>query len=305
MTGRNIAASVRGRLLTRARETRQDFSLVLTRYAIERLLYRIGVSRYADHFLLKGALLFDLWFDVPHRPTRDIDLLGFGSAELSLMESTFKEITAIAEDDGVTFDPDTVRATEIRKDANYAGVRVGLLGSIDGARCQIQVDIGFGDAVTPDPDDVEYPVMLPEFAAPKLRAYPQYTVVAEKLEALTSLGMANSRMKDYFDLWVLARYADFDADILRRAVRATFDRRATSLTGSAPLGLTDTFAQDVQKDAQWRAFLKRNRLEVLALNDVIAALRRFLLPVAEAAASHSPLRGRWTAGGPWSREESV
>ena len=305
MTGRNIAASVRGRLLTRARETRQDFSLVLTRYAIERLLYRIGVSRYADHFLLKGALLFDLWFDVPHRPTRDIDLLGFGSAELLLMESTFKEISAIAEDDGVTFDPDTVRATEIRKDANYAGVRVGLLGSIDGARCQIQVDIGFGDAVTPDPDDVEYPVMLPEFAAPKLRAYPQYTVVAEKLEALTSLGMANSRMKDYFDLWVLARYADFDADILRRAVRATFDRRATSLTGSAPLGLTDTFAQDVQKDAQWRAFLKRNRLEVLALNDVIAALGRFLLPVAEAAASHSPLRGRWTAGGPWSREESV
>ena len=305
MTGRNVAASVRGRLLTRARETRQDFSLVLTRYAIERLLSRIGVSRHADHFLLKGALLFDLWFDVPHRPTRDIDLLGFGSAELSLMESTFKEITAIAEDDGVTFDPDTVRATEIRKNANYAGVRVGLLGSIDGARCQIQVDIGFGDAVTPDPDDVEYPVMLPEFAAPKLRAYPQYTVVAEKLEALTSLGMANSRMKDYFDLWVLARYADFDADILRRAVRATFDRRATSLTGSAPLGLTDTFAQDVQKDAQWRAFLKRNRLEGLALNDVIAALRRFLLPVAEAAASHSPLRGRWTAGGPWSREESV
>lgn len=171
MTGRNVGASVRARLLARARETRQDFSLVLTRYAIERLLYRIGVSSHADHFLLKGALLFDLWFDVPHRPTRDIDLLGFGSGELSLMESTFKEISAIAEDDGVTFDPDTVRATEIRKDANYAGVRVGLLGSIDGARCQIQVDIGFGDAVTPDPDDVEYPVMLPEFAAPKLRAY--------------------------------------------------------------------------------------------------------------------------------------
>ncbi|MCA3132595.1 MAG: nucleotidyl transferase AbiEii/AbiGii toxin family protein [Betaproteobacteria bacterium] len=305
MTGRNVGASVRARLLARARETRQDFSLVLTRYAIERLLYRIGVSSHADHFLLKGALLFDLWFDVPHRPTRDIDLLGFGSGELSLMESTFKEISAIAEDDGVTFDPDTVRATEIRKDANYAGVRVGLLGSIDGARCQIQVDIGFGDAVTPDPDDVEYPVMLPEFAAPKLRAYPRYTVVAEKLEALTSLGMANSRMKDYFDLWVLARYADFDADILRRAVRATFDRRATSMSGSAPLGLTDAFAQDAQKDAQWLAFLRRNRLEGLALNDVIAALGRFLLPVVEAAASNSRLRGRWTAGGPWSQEESA
>ena len=305
MTGRNVGASVRARLPARARGTRQDFSLVLTRYAIERLLYRIGVSSHADHFLLKGALLFDLWFDVPHRPTRDIDLLGFGSGELSLMESTFKEISAIAEDDGVTFDPDTVRATEIRKDANYAGVRVGLLGSIDGARCQIQVDIGFGDAVTPDPDDVEYPVMLPEFAAPKLRAYPRYTVVAEKLEALTSLGMANSRMKDYFDLWVLARYADFDADILRRAVWATFYRRATSMSGSAPLGLTDAFAQDAQKDAQWLAFLSRNRLEGLALHDVIAALGRFLLPIVEAAASNSPLRGRWTAGGPWSREESA
>ena len=304
MTGRNVGASVRARLLARARETRQDFSLVLTRYAIERLLYRIGVSSHADHFLLKGALLFDLWFDVPHRPTRDIDLLGFGSGELSLMESTFKEISAIAEDDGVTFDPDTVRATEIRKDANYAGVRVGLLGSIDGARCQIQVDIGFGDAVTPDPDDVEYPVILQEFAAPKLRAYPRYTVVAEKLEAITSLGMANSRMKDYFDLWVLARYADFDADILRRAVQATFDRRATSMSGSAPLGLTDAFAQDAQKDAQWLAFLRRNRLEGLALNDVIAALGRFLLPVVEAAASNSPLRGRWTAGGLWSQEGS-
>lgn len=143
MTGRNIGASVRARLLARAQETRQDFSLVLTRYAIERLLYRIGVSRHADHFLLKGALLFDLWFDVPHRPTRDVDLLGFGSAALPLMESTFKEISAIAEDDGVTFDPDTVRATEIRKDANYAGLRVGLLGSIDGARCQLQIDIGW------------------------------------------------------------------------------------------------------------------------------------------------------------------
>ena len=305
MTGRNVGASVRARLLARARETRQDFSLVLTRYAIERLLYRIGVSRHADHFLLKGALLFDLWFDVPHRPTRDVDLLGFGSAELLLMESTFKEISAIAEDDGVTFDPDTVRATEIRKDANYAGLRVGLLGSIDGARCQLQIDIGFGDAVTPEPDDVEYPVMLPEFAAPKLRAYPRYTVVAEKLEALTSLGLANSRMKDYFDLWVLARYAEFDANILCRAVRATFDRRATGLTGSVPLGLTDTFAQDAQKDAQWQAFLKRNRLEGLALSEVIAALGRFLLPVVEAAASNSPLQGQWTSGGPWSRGEGV
>lgn len=200
MNERNVAASVRARLLNRARETKQDFNLVLTRYAIERLLYRISISKHADQFLLKGALLFDLWFDIPHRPTRDADFLGFGSAELPHIEAVFKEICTIETFDGVTFQPDTVHAAEIRKEANYAGVRVMLLGVIDGARCQIQIDIGFGDAVTPGPEDVEYPVMLAEFAAPKLRVYPRYTVVAEKFEALSSLGIANSRMKDYISI---------------------------------------------------------------------------------------------------------
>ncbi len=283
MNERNVAASVRARLLNHARETKQDFNLVLTRYAIERLLYRISISNHADQFLLKGALLFDLWFDIPHRPTRDADFLGFGSAELPHIESIFKEICTIETPDGVAFQADTVRAAEIRKDANYAGVRVTLLWLIDGARCQIQVDIGFGDAVTPGPEDVEYPVMLSEFKAPKLRAYPRYTVVAEKFEALSMLGIANSRMKDYFDLWILARHTDFDGDILRQAVQATFDRRKTTLTGQAPFGLTGAFAQDPQKQTQWQAFLRKNRLEALALNEVIAALATFMLPVIEAA----------------------
>ncbi|QIB66505.1 nucleotidyl transferase AbiEii/AbiGii toxin family protein [Kineobactrum salinum] len=232
MNERNVAASVRARLLDRARGTGQDFNLVLTRYAIERLLYRISISSHADQFLLKGALLFDLWFDIPHRPTRDADFLGFGSAELPDIESVFREICTIESHDGVVFQPDTVHAAEIRKEANYAGVRVMLLGVIDSARCQIQIDIGFGDAVTPSPEDVEYPIMLTEFAAPKLRAYPRYTVVAEKVEALSSLGIANSRMKDYFDLWILlAQHTDFDGDILRQAVQSTFDRRNTALPG--------------------------------------------------------------------------
>lgn len=272
MNDRNVAASVRARLLNRAREIRQDFNLVLTRYALERLLYRISISRHADQFLLKGALLFDLWFDIPHRPTRDADFLGFGSAELPHIKALFKEICTIETLDGVAFQSDTVQTAEIRKDANYAGVRVKLLGVIDGARCQIQIDIGFGDAVTPGPEDVEYPVMLAEFAAPKLRVYPRYTVVAEKFEALSSLGIANSRMKDYFDLWILVQHTDFDGDTLRQAIRATFDRRKTALTGDVPFGLTDAFAQDAQKQAQWQAFLRKNRLEALALNDVIAAL---------------------------------
>lgn len=304
MNERNVAASVRARLLNRARETKQDFNLVLTRYAIERLLYRISISKHADQFLLKGALLFDLWFDIPHRPTRDADFLGFGSAELPHIESIFREICTIETYDGVAFQSDTVQAAEIRKEANYAGVRVMLLGVIDGARSRIQIDIGFGDAVTPGPEDVEYPVMLSGFAAPKLRVYPRYTVVAEKFEALSSLGIANSRMKDYFDLWILAQHTDFDGETLRQAVRATFDRRKTALTGEAPFGLTDAFAQDAQKQAQWQAFLRKNRLEALALNDVIAALAAFMLPVIKAANASTVFSAHWQAGGPWSPEDA-
>lgn len=299
MNQRSTAASVRARLLTRARETRQDFNLVLTRYALERLLYRISVSPHTDQFLLKGALLFDLWFDIPHRPTRDADFLGFGSAELPHLESVFRDVCALDTDDGVTFQSETVKAAEIRKEANYAGVRVTLLGLIDGARCPIQIDIGFGDAVTPGPEDVQYPVMLPEFEAPKLRVYPRYTVVAEKLEALASLGIANSRMKDYFDLWVLSRYTDFDGDTLRRAIRATFDRRKTILPPDTPFGLTDGFAQDIQKQTQWQAFLGKNRLEALHLEYVVASLRDFLLPAIVAASSDTEYPHHWPAGGPW------
>lgn len=299
MNQRNVAASVRARLLSRARETGQDFNLLLTRYALERLLYRLGVSPHAEQFLLKGALLFDLWFDIPHRPTRDADFLGFGSAELPHLEAVFSDVCAVDAGDGVTFRADTVRAAEIRKEANYAGVRVTLLGMIDGARCPIQIDIGFGDAVTPGPENVEYPVILPEFEAPKLRVYPRYTVVAEKLEALASLGIANSRMKDYFDLWILARHTGFDGDTLRRAIRATFERRNTVLPAEAPFGLTEGFAQDRQKTAQWQAFLARNKLEAPRLEDAVQSLRDFLLPVIAAANSDTYHPQCWPAGGPW------
>ena len=299
MNGRNVAASVRARLLNRARETGQDFNLILTRYALERLLYRLSISPHADQFLLKGALLFDLWFDIPHRPTRDADFLGLGSTDLPDLETIFRNVCMVDAEDGVTFRPDTVQAVEIRKEANYAGVRVTLLGLIDGARCTLQVDIGFGDAVTPGPEAVRYPVMLPEFEAPKLRVYPRYTVVAEKLEALAVLGIANSRMKDFFDLWILSRHAEFDGDTLRRAIRATFDRRKTELPPDVPFGLTDDFAADEQKQSQWRAFLGKNRLEALELEDLVAALRDFLLPVIAAANADNHLALVWPAGGPW------
>lgn len=192
-----------------------------------------------------------------------------------------------------------MQATEIRKEANYGGVRITLLGIIDSARCPIQIDIGVGDAVTPGPESAEYPVMLSGFEAPRLRVYPRYTVVAEKLEALTSLGIANSRMKDYFDLWILLQHANFDGDTLRQAIEATFTRRKTKLTGNIPFGLTDAFAQDVQKQTQWQAFLKKNRLEVLALQDVMVALTTFLQPVIKAAGTNGNFPATWQAGGPW------
>lgn len=295
MSPRNVAASVRARLLSHARETRQDFNLVLTRYCLERLLYRLSISNYANQFLLKGALLFDLWFDIPHRPTRDIDFLGFGSSELPDIENTFKEISAIDAGDGVTFLSGTVQASEIRKDANYAGVRVTLRADIDGAKIPVQVDIGFGDAVTPEPVKVEYPVFLPEFDAPKLRAYPRYTVVAEKFEALSKLGIANSRMKDYFDLWILARYTDFEGETLREAIHATFTRRKTVLSSQTPFGLTMAFAQDSQKQTQWRAFLRKNALEPVLLEEVVEIVGAFLMPVANAASSGGDFALHWIA----------
>lgn len=204
MSGKNVAASVRSRLLNKARAEKLDFNLLLTRYALERMLYRLSISKQRDQFLLKGALLFDLWFDIPHRPTHDADFLGFGSAEIPHIESLFREVCQIEADDGIVFQAESVKADEIRKEANYAGVRVTLLALLDGARCPVQLDIGFGDAVVPGPDEVLYPVILGDMAEPHLRVYPRYTVVAEKLEALTSLGMLNSRMKDYstFGFWL-------------------------------------------------------------------------------------------------------
>jgi hypothetical protein len=282
MSERNVPASVRARLLNLAKERKLDFNLVLTRYALERLLYRLSVSSHATQFLLKGALLFDLWFDIPHRPTRDADFLGFGPVDLPHLESVFKEICAIDVEDGVVFNPDTQRAAEIRKESNNAGVRITFTGDIDGARCPMQLDIGFGDAITPAPDDVSFPVMLPDFPAPKLRAYPGYTVVAEKSEALVSLGMAKTRLKDFFDLWILVTYATFEGQTLRLAMQATFSRRGTELPAAAPLGLTATFASDAAKQAQWSAFMKKNKLQAPDLGTVVNLLRDFLMPAIDA-----------------------
>jgi predicted nucleotidyltransferase component of viral defense system len=274
--GRNIAASIRQRLLNRARANGEDFQLLLDRYAVERFLYRLSVSNVRDEFLLKGALLFTLWFNVGYRPTRDADFLGYGPRDGAALAKTVRGICAIECEDGIAFDADSIKVAEIREHASYQGLRVTLRADLDKARCTLQLDVGYGDAVTPAPVDITFPVLLEHLPAPKLRAYPRETVFAEKLEAIALLGIANSRMKDYFDLWALAREGAMDIDRLGEAIAATFARRGTSLPAPMPLGLTAAFSEDAQKRTQWNAFVARNRLDAPDLDTVVEALASFL-----------------------------
>ena len=275
MTARR-AASIHARLLTRAKERGEEFEAALTRYATERFLYRLSMAPARDALWLKGALLFDLWFDVPHRPTRDADFLGFGPPDAAKLEAALREACAVSTHDGMVYDTGSIRIAEIREEARYGGLRVRLLGFLGKARCTLQLDVGYGDAVTPGPEEASYPVLLDDLPPPRLRVYPRETVVAEKLEAIVSFGMANSRMKDYFDLRALAKEGAVDPETLARAIAATFTRRRTPLPIELPLGLSDEFAGDRTKLAQWGAFLHRNRLQAPPLAVVVREVREFV-----------------------------
>jgi len=297
----NLPASVRQRLLNIAKRDGEAFDLVLTRYALERLLYRLGQSQYHGQFLLKGAMLFAVWGGETHRPTRDVDLQGFGTSELAQVVEIFQDICQVpVEPDGLDFFPDTMRAIEIREDQEYQGVRVSFEARLEKAVIPIQIDIGYGDAVTPAPENITYPTIL-DFDAPKLRAYPVYTVVAEKFQAMVWLGIANSRMKDFYDLWIIMRKFPFEGEVLGTAIDATFARRQTPLPTEAPLALTQAFANDAAKQTQWKAFLRKNALPVndLTFPDIIAALHDFLMPPTLASAKELAFNANWPAGGPW------
>lgn len=275
----NLESSIQARLLNYSRVNKREYGQVLTMFALERLLYRLSQSKHSENFLLKGALLFDLWFDVPLRPTRDIDLLGFGLAELPHVVGVFEDLCRLQVADGMDYKTESIQADEIRKQANYAGIRVSLLALLGNSRISIQVDIGYGDAITPAPEEALYPVLLDDLPAPKLRVYPMYTVVAEKFETLVSLGIANTRMKDYFDLWVLHQQGKFDNELLRTAIAETFLRRGKPLPKGVPVGLSDEFSGDVQKQRQWLVFLKKNQLAQLDLGELIDGLREWLMPL--------------------------
>ena len=298
---RNIAASVRQRLLNLARDEGEDFNHVLIRYANERLLYRLGKSGFRDQFVLKGAVLFEVWSASPHRATRDVDLLGFGEPAEEAVQSVIRTLCAMeVPPDGIRFQVGSVRTEPIRDRQAAIGIRVRLTADLDGARISLQADIGFDDVVTPGVVQADFPTLL-DFPAPRLQTYPRETVVAEKFEALVRLGIANTRMKDFYDLWFMATTFAFRGNTLARALAATFDCRGTPLPLEVPVGLSPEFSADAGKQAQWLAFGRRSGLQTLPTLDTVAAmLRRFLLLPVSAALKGDKTERDWPAGGDWS-----
>lgn len=277
---KNLAASVKERLRNEAARRGEDFNLLFLRYGIERLLFRLSQSSHAGRFLLKGAMLFVVWDEKTHRPTRDLDLLGFGPSEKEDLTRVFQDVaTTPVVGDGLVFLPESVRAEEIREDNTYGGVRVRLMAKLGSAELPVQIDIGVGDAITPGPETVRFPTLL-DLPAPLVRAYPAYTVVAEKFEAMAKLGIANTRMKDFHDVWFLTRRFQLDGATLRQAIAATFARRHTALP-RWPGPLSDELANDPIKQTQWAAFIRRNDLKGLPREfaEVVVSLREYLIEV--------------------------
>ena len=299
---KNIGHSVFQRLRDYARDRDEDFNLILVRYGVERLLYRLSISEHSKRFILKGASMFLIWKGQNFRVTRDADLLGFGSAEVEQIKALFRDISRLGsvDLDGIEFSSDTVEANPIREEMDYDGIRVLMIGLLHNARIPIQIDIGFGDAVTPEPEMVEFPTLL-DAPAPKLKAYPRYTMVAEKFEAMVKLGMANSRMKDFYDVWLLSRLFEFDGSILFEAVSNTFERRSTSYPDGLPVAFTEEFSNDNQKQIQWKAFVKKSRAESVGkdLRTVIDVIVAFLHPVLMALQDNMVLRKNWNQYGKW------
>jgi len=276
---RDIGASVRARLLNLARQKGQVLDLLLTRFAIERLLHRLSISEHRDQFVLKDAMLLTTWFNDPHRPTRDLDLLGFGDPNAQRMLSIFREVCAIQADDGVTFDTAQLRVERIREELPYGGFRLRTTATLAGARLVVVIDIGFGDAIEPGLEEIDLPVLL-DLPAPHLRAYARETVIAEKFQAMVALGLANSRMKDFYDIWMLSRHFGFDPERLSSAIAATFERRSTEVPVELPDALSPVFAQNDAKQKQWTAFIRDLSGDVPPLERVVQDLAAFLMPYA-------------------------
>jgi predicted nucleotidyltransferase component of viral defense system len=297
----NVAASVRERLLKRSRQTGEDFNFLLQRYGAERLLYRLGESAHRNRYVLKGAMLFALWGGLVYRPTRDLDFTGYGKTDADDVIATFKEVCAVpVADDGLVLDPATVKAAPIRDETEYRGLRVTLRAMLGTARIDMQIDIGFANAIEPGANEVQYPTLL-DAPAPNIRAYPHEAVVAEKLHTLVVIGERNSRIKDLYDLYTLATQFPFDGATLTKSIAATFERRRTKIEPAQPAGLAPRFFADEARATQWRAYLDRNNLPGAPRDFAQAGerIQTFLGPVWSALVAGDKFGSSWQPGGPW------
>jgi len=295
---KNISASVRQRLLNRAKSDRRPFNEMLQYYAMERFLYRLSQSTHADGYILKGALMLRVWHAPELRPTMDIDMLGLTNNDSTAIIAQIRDILSVdVEADGLTFDPDSIQAERITEDADYEGIRIRFLGTLGSSRINMQIDIGFGDVVYPKPEESDIPTML-DFPVPRLLCYSRESSIAEKFEAMVKLGMLNSRMKDFYDIWLLSRQFDFNGVILSEAIRLTFDQRSTALPTEIE-AFTELFIN--AKQVQWAAFWRRLQQDhvPVSFREVTASVERFLSPVVAALSSSKPSPINWTAPGPW------
>jgi predicted nucleotidyltransferase component of viral defense system len=296
-----LAVSVQVRLVRHAHSIKIDPNVVLARYAAERLLYRLSRSQYADRFVLKGALMLLVWLGEAIRPTRDADLLGCGSIDVESLRKIFSELSVMAvEPDGLEFDISSLRITPIRVEDAHGGQRVTMVARLGAARLRVQVDVGVGDAVFPEPTWIEYPTLL-NLPRPRLRAYRPETAIAEKLHAIVELGSKNSRMRDFFDIQALAAAEQFEGSVLSRAIAATFERRETPVPQEMPVGLSPEFANLEGKTAQWAGFVRRlpGTTAPLDFATAIAATATFAGPVLIATGKRQSFDKRWEPRGPW------
>jgi hypothetical protein len=300
-TAKNIPASVRARLQNIAKETGRPFSEVLQYYAMERFLYRFSRSEYADQFVLKGALMFTVWQVPERRTTLDMDFLARFNNQIESLENLVRDVCRVSVDpDGLVFDPARVKGKKIKENADYEGVRVKFLGFLGRSRVAMQIDVAFGDSISPKPRLIDYPVIL-DFSQPRLKGYPAESVVSEKFEAAIKLGSLNSRMKDFYDLWLLLRRFDFDGGKLTAALKSTFNHRKTPLPGHGPVFAEEIYDEGSDRQTLWQAFLKKGEIKLAPekLSETAQEIEKFLIGPLDAIRKGQGFDKEWQAPGPW------
>lgn len=297
----SLEASVRARLQNIARQSGRPFAEVLQHYGIERFLYRVSKSEYTSKFVLKGALLFTAWQIPERRITLDIDLSARMDNHVENIEKTIRTVCGLRIDpDGIVFDAETVKGAKIKENADYEGVRVKFLGFLERSRIPMQIDVGFGDTIYPKSRVIDYPVIL-DFPKPHLKGYPQESVISEKFEAMVKLGSLNSRMKDFYDVWLMMRQFDFNGTDLSEALKRTFNNRNTDLPADKPLFAEEIYDEGSDRQTLWKAFLRKGDIKHSPAKLALIArdIETFLTEPITSLNKGLDFKKTWKAAGYW------